>query len=935
MQVLVANLRSILGALIVAVVLATSGYLSPIHNSLTELRMELWPRAASQQIVFIGIDKQSLDSVGIWPWPRSVHAKTVAKLSELGAAEIAFDVDFSTPSSKTEDARLAEALRTSNASVVLPTFLQPFATGTGDTVLVESKPIDLLADEAWIASVNVVPEPDGLVRFYPRANNINDELVPSLSSVLSGAEQLDQSYFPIDFSITPSSIPTYSLSDVLAGAVPAAAIEGKTVLIGAHALELRDNLSTPVYGVIAGPVLQILAAETLIQKRVARGTGLVVVLALIVLVSILALTILPRMRLAFQMITIAGLAAGFELAAHIAFRDYAIQASTAPILAYLLLIGIVRIAGDLDVRTWLLRLAKAEAANTRQVLDQVFEDSSDAILIVRENGETYEQNSRFSQLFAATIGGHKPELFILPQKLSDEAQLAIQHLKAIPDTTHSHTIKGRLGVGETDGKSIIDYSITPSQVHTPGEQLEQGNETFYIATITARDVTVEIEQRDRLEYLSKFDELTGAERRSRFIAELSDNGEVEAHSTIFAIGLLRFDNLVATMGREIGDELLRALHKKVSVSNPCIAGIARLDRATFGIRLASNTSQDDLSNFALQLLDDLADPVMIRRQAVSVDFCIGHASGNCASSADASRLLNQAEFALREAEKLGPNGIAEFNAQTNSRQKRAREMEQEMRGALAAGEFHVVYQPQVEAMTGRPVGAEALIRWTNPKFGKVSPAEFIEIAETTGLILQIGQFILNQACRDAMAWDKHVSVSVNVSPIQLSRGDVVQDVRNALTISGLPAERLVIELTESSFIGDEDELLHKLDLLKSMGVSIVLDDFGTGYSSLGYLARFPMDKIKVDQSFVRNIAKSPTNQAIVRSIKVLADGFNIKVLCEGVETESDLRLVQQLGCQEIQGYYFGKPQTTFDMLRFLSDFGRPLETPAPKLEVVH
>ena len=246
----------------------------------------------------------------------------------------------------------------------------------------------------------------------------------------------------------------------------------------------------------------------------------------------------------------------------------------------------------------------------------------------------------------------------------------------------------------------------------------------------------------------------------------------------------------------------------------------------------------------------------------------------------------------------------------------------------------MVYQPQVESMTGKPVGAEALIRWINPKFGEISPSEFIEVAETTGLIVQIGQFILNQACRDALAWDDEISISVNVSPIQLSRGDVVQDVYNALKISGLAPHRLIIELTESSFIGDEAELLQKMDKLRGLGVSIVLDDFGTGYSSLGYLARFRMDKIKVDQSFVRNIAKSDTNQAILRSIKVLADGFGIKVLCEGVETESDLRVVQQLGCHEIQGFYFGKPQSTFDMIRFLAQPAERTTVEAPKLKVV-
>jgi len=260
-------------------------------------------------------------------------------------------------------------------------------------------------------------------------------------------------------------------------------------------------------------------------------------------------------------------------------------------------------------------------------------------------------------------------------------------------------------------------------------------------------------------------------------------------------------------------------------------------------------------------------------------------------------------------------------------------LEQEMRPAMASGQFQVVYQPQVLTSNGNPIGAEALIRWSHPEFGVVSPLEFVEIAESTGLIVQLGQMILNQACRDAASWASDISVSVNVSPVQLVREDLVQDVRDALESSGLSPERLLLEITESSFISDTDSLMFMLDGLKQLGVSVVLDDFGTGYSSLGYLSRFPVDKIKVDQSFIRNIANNSANQAIVRSIKVLADGFTINVLCEGVETEADLRIVQSLGCQEIQGYLFGKPQPANELIHFFAQNRSEARTNISKLKV--
>jgi predicted signal transduction protein with EAL and GGDEF domain len=922
-------------SLTIAFVLQSTGLLTGIHDSIYEARMAHSQRPASGQVVLVGIDKKSLDLVGTWPWPRSVHARAIEKLVEMQASEIAFDVDFSSVSIETEDAALATTIKKAPTSVILPTFLQ--ASSIDPTAeLVQSKPIEAFADNAWIASVNVVPDPDGLVRRYPRASNISGELVPSLSAVMSGLSEISASNFLIDYSIAPTTIPSYSFADLLNGDIPAKAIEGKFVLIGAHALELRDTLAVPVHGVISGPMLQILAAETLLQNRVLVSTNDFFNFALIVMVALLLLLVFPRIRFAYQLVCLIALAALVEVGAFYVQQLQSIVVSTAPILVFLLVSAVIHTFGELDVKSWLLRIANVEIENTKHILSRVFDDSSDGILIISEDGTFIDKNDRFVQMFGKTGEDGEPTVFEneLPSKLYNDARLAIRNLTDGSNSTNSLHVEGELKLRRGDQTIYVNYAITPSKVADIAADIKSPEGPNHFATITARDRTVEVLQRQKLERHSRIDDLTGAERREEFIRKLNERGGIENKATIFAIGIQRFSTLVATMGREMGDQLLQSMFDRLSRADDRIDGIARLNGDAFAIRLAAGLDDNSILEFPYQLLQELSAPMQFNNQQLTIDLCIGRAHGGVKNKVDTRKLINQSEFALQEAAKLGPNGVCEYDPGVNARQQRARLLEQEMTPALSAGQFHVVYQPQVLAADGKPTGAEALIRWSHPKIGDVSPAEFVEIAETTGLIVKLGQMVLNQACRDAMAWGAGLTVSVNVSPVQLVRGDLVQDVRDALKSSGLPAERLVLELTESSFISDSEELITKLDHLKRLGVSMVMDDFGTGYSSLGYLSRFPIDKIKVDRSFIRGIDNNKANQAIVRSIKVLADGFGIKVLCEGVETQSERHIVQLFGCHEIQGYLFSKPKSGQDLLKFFSQSQPKTVVQSPILKVV-
>ena len=245
-------------------------------------------------------------------------------------------------------------------------------------------------------------------------------------------------------------------------------------------------------------------------------------------------------------------------------------------------------------------------------------------------------------------------------------------------------------------------------------------------------------------------------------------------------------------------------------------------------------------------------------------------------------------------------------------------METDLRRAVANGQFVVYYQPLVDARTRAPTGFEALMRWQHPERGLVSPAEFIPLAEKMGLILGMGAWALVQACTDAAGWPEHLKVAVNLSPMQFLGGRLVEEVEQALATSGLAASRLELEITESVLLQDNDANLGVLHRLRVLGVRISMDDFGTGYSSLSYLRRFPFDKIKIDQSFVRNLEQERGSIEIVRAVVGLGKALGMDVLAEGVETLEQLAILQTEGCNELQGYLFGRPQPVQDVMGVLA-----------------
>jgi predicted signal transduction protein with EAL and GGDEF domain len=286
------------------------------------------------------------------------------------------------------------------------------------------------------------------------------------------------------------------------------------------------------------------------------------------------------------------------------------------------------------------------------------------------------------------------------------------------------------------------------------------------------------------------------------------------------------------------------------------------------------------------------------------------------SGVEAEQLLKNADLAMYQAKADGHGTFCFFEPEMDVRVKARSALEFDLRQAIMYGQFELYYQPVVNLQNGKITGCEALLRWHHPERGMISPTEFITIAEETGLIDQLGEWVLRTACAEAMTWPDDIKVAVNVSPVQFKNQTLALTVIGALAASGLPARRLELEITETAIIHNEEATLVKLSQLREMGVQISLDDFGTGYSSLRYLQRIPFEKIKIDQSFIENVADNDVSHAIVQAVITVAKARNVITVAEGVETEQQRELLRMLGCSEMQGYLFSRPVPVQDLLQF-------------------
>ncbi|MGI4838412.1 MAG: bifunctional diguanylate cyclase/phosphodiesterase [Janthinobacterium lividum] len=444
---------------------------------------------------------------------------------------------------------------------------------------------------------------------------------------------------------------------------------------------------------------------------------------------------------------------------------------------------------------------------------------------------------------------------------------------------------------------------------------------------TASDITDEVAAHAQIQHLSMHDALTGLPNRNLLARHLEEalgrlshppGNHGNAHGlTLLLLDLDDFKPINDTLGHPVGDAVLLEVAKRLRDATREQDLVARLGGDEFLMVLSGLTNDKEIDRFCARLIESMRQPIVHGDQQLYIGASMGIAQSHL-QGPDPTELIRCADIALYAAKAEGKNTWRYFSAQMNEEIQHRRHLENELRLAVKNHEFILHYQPRYELDGMTIVSVEALVRWDHPIEGLISPDAFIPLAEQTELIVPLGRWVLREACETARHWPGDLMVSVNLSPAQFSRSDVVADVRETLIQTGLPAHRLELEITENVMLNDIDNALHIMNALKELGVRLNMDDFGTGYSSLGYLRTYPFDSIKIDKRFIAAMALGSNDRAVVQAIINLGKAMGLKVTAEGVETEQQLALLSSDACHEVQGFYMSRPIDKLALGRLLA-----------------
>jgi diguanylate cyclase (GGDEF)-like protein len=437
--------------------------------------------------------------------------------------------------------------------------------------------------------------------------------------------------------------------------------------------------------------------------------------------------------------------------------------------------------------------------------------------------------------------------------------------------------------------------------------------------VTHDDISESRQTEARIAHLTRHDPLTDLSNRAQFHESLRQSlGWIRrgGRLAVLLLDLDHFKTINDTLGHPVGDELLKAVAARLQQCVGETATVGRLGGDEFGVLQIRIQHPSDTAALAVQIQQAVSAPYELNGHHLLINVSIGIALSPD-EGLDADSLLRNADIALYGAKASGRGSYKFFEKAMDDRMKLQRVLELDLRMALEQGEFELHYQPILNLETDTICGCEALLRWNHPTRGLIPPAEFIPLAEDTGLIAGIGEWVLRTACAAAATWPDDIRVAVNVSPVQLHGDGLLDAVLDALHGTGLAPHRLEIEITEAILMRNNETTLDTLQRLRKLGIRIAMDDFGTGFSSLSYLRRFPFDKIKIDQSFVRGLSETPESGAIVRTVAKLAASFRMTTTAEGVETDLQRRVVKASGCTEMQGYLFSRPRTAAAIVQLL------------------
>ena len=894
---------------------------SHLHNYSVDYRSKLFPRDATGNIVIVKIDSPSLNQVGIWPWPRILYAELIDQLISAGASEIAFDIDFHSVSDPISDSKFALALEKAGGSVILPVFKQFASDQSGEQKLFINKPLPSFAKHSWPATVNVILDPDGKARQYLYGELLEGEFVPSLGTLIAGKFEGSKSFFFIDFSIDLAAIPSVSFVDVLGGRVGKNFLKDKKVIVGGTAVELGDRFQVPLYGNISGPELQALAAETSLQNReIIQSGDFISYIGLLVILTI-GIFISRKFNLRTQLIVFAGLVLLIEFVALVLQSKSAFQLNTSLWLVCIFICSVALLLNEIDFQKLLKQIAQ-------QKFQQIAISLGDGVVCVNS-----DDSISFWNPSAESIFGYSAEemigqsISLICAQSSDQSTFSVKEFEIKASAGYTTEL---IGIRKNGELFPLEACIT---VLNEAEGSSFG--------ILFRDISIRKREQERIRYLAEHDTLTQLYNRNYLHQELSNRlGYSEQAGQQFALLLIDLDNFKEvndTLGHNIGDQLLCEFAEFLIDLKREGDIVARLG----GDEFAVITECEDEVSWGIELADKICRLFWNENKIIDGhQFEVSSSIGISIYPTDGKtpqKLLANADLALYRAKATEGTPSILFQPEMRQTLVERRKLEAELREAVKRGEFRLFYQPQICLSSGRLIGVEALIRWEHPDRGIVSPDEFMEVVNAGTISDLVGRWVLENACKQGQNWNiqgHNVRMGVNLSPSQFKSINFLNIVQDVLDSSGLPPSFLDLEITENILLDEEKYAVEILTRLRKMGISIAFDDFGTGYASLTYLKLFPLDRIKIDRSFVKDLLINQDSTSIVLAIISMAKLMNISVIAEGIEDQLTLRFLKENSCDEGQGYFFGEPvdANEIDLMLHKQNVDGPLFPPDLSLE---
>uniref|UniRef100_UPI0035CC775D putative bifunctional diguanylate cyclase/phosphodiesterase n=1 Tax=uncultured Sphingomonas sp. TaxID=158754 RepID=UPI0035CC775D len=666
------------------------------------------------------------------------------------------------------------------------------------------------------------------------------------------------------------------------------------------AATLADVRDTVLEGIALAAVWSIPPLAFGVRADVGTALGLWIVLSVLMTASAVAMAALPLATLSFLGIL------GLAIAAMLLMVGGPVFAAAVLLFTSLLMIGcFTRAKALVVIRAGEIALAERDETVSLLLREAEQDESADWLW----ETDAARRVVRASPRFALSVG-------LDPAGLNGKSLLEVL---AGPTWQSGDVAAGLRKLGENlKGREPFRGLLLPVQVG-PEERWyeiaanprydERG--VFLGFRGVGADVTEQRATTDKINRMARFDTLTGLPNRL-YVNEALAHAMAEAEKwgsrcAFMMIDLDRFKAVNDTLGHPIGDRLLGRVSERLATLMTDNEVIGRLGGDEFAVVVRDASDTQRLETLAQTIIDALAKPYELDHHTLYTGASVGVATGP-RDGRTAEMLIRSADLALYRSKDAGGGKYHHYEPQLHVAAEERRILEQALRKALASDQLHLNYQPVVDSGTGRLTGFEALVRWTHPELGPISPVKFIPLAEDARLIGPIGEWVLRSACTEAANWPGETRVAVNVSPEQLHNPGFVAVVASALANSGLSASRLELEVTESVFMRDDNGAVKVLERILDLGVRLSLDDFGTGYSSLGYLSRTRFSTIKIDRSFVIGASKNvPEAIAIVRAVVALAQSLGMATTAEGVETEDEHIMVQELGCTKVQGYYFGRP----------------------------